>query len=196
MKNKFMPWPKIMLSFFATFCAIAVTFISLCSPCGAEELDTAGDESSEAVSTQEDTSGEKKESAIRRGESKEKRIGEGVFSLSTHRQNYFLPLSYNSNPNRDTYDAAGENKPSNIEVKFQLSFKVLLWEKIFWDKGDLFFAYTQLSFWQLYDKKLSSPFRETNYPFSFLSIRRFSTVGLTKLIYLVLEIVEIEVGPT
>jgi phospholipase A1 len=177
MKDKAMPWPEILLSFFA----IAVTVISLCSPCGAEQSDPAGDEISEAVSTREEISGKEKDSAIRRGEREEKGIGTGVFSLRTHRQNYFLPLTYNSNPNRDTYDDAGENKPSNIEVKFQLSFKVLLWEKIFWDNGDLFFGYTQLSFWQLYDKKLSSPFRETNYePEVFFKFDTdFNFLGLT-----------------
>lgn len=181
MKDKAMPWPKILLSFFVAFFAIAVTVISLCSPCGAEQSDPAGDEPSEAVSTREEISGKEKDSAIRRGEREEKGIGTGVFSLRTHRQNYFLPLTYNSNPNRDTYDDAGENKPSNIEVKFQLSFKVLLWEKIFWDKGDLFFGYTQLSFWQLYDKKLSSPFRETNYePEVFFKFDTdFNFLGLT-----------------
>jgi len=158
--------PKYLLSFFATFCAIAVIVVSLSSPCRAEQESTAPDARSEVVSTPEkaeDTSVKEKESAIKRGERKEKRLGSGVLALSTHRQNYFLPFTYNSNPNRDTYGAAGENKPGNIEVKFQLSFKVLLWEKMFWGNGDLFFAYTQLSFWQLYDKKLSSPFRETNY---------------------------------
>jgi phospholipase A1 len=154
---------KALLIFFATFCAIALAVLFLSSPCRAEQEDTALEAPSEAVLTPEDTSGKEKESAIKRVEREEKRIGTGALSLSTHRQNYFLPFTYNSNPNREAYDSAGENKPSNIEVKFQLSFKVLLWEKIFWDNGDLFFAYTQLSFWQLYDKKMSSPFRETNY---------------------------------
>ena len=158
-----MPRVKSLLPLLVASIAIAVTVFSFCIPCRGEQSDTAGDEPSEAGSTQEDISPKEKESAIERGERKERRIGSGVFSLSTHRQNYFLPFTYNTNPNRDTYGDAGENKPNNIEVKFQLSFKVLLWEKVFWDKGDLFFGYTQLSFWQLYDKKLSSPFRETNY---------------------------------
>jgi phospholipase A1 len=181
MKDKAMPRPGIMLSFLAAFFAIAFIVISLCSPCGAEQSDTAGDEPSETVSTQEDISAKEKESAIKEGERKEKSIGTGVLSLSTHRQNYFLPFTYNSNPNRDTYGDAGENKPSNVEVKFQISFKVLLWDKIFWDKGDLFFGYTQLSFWQLYDKELSSPFRETNYePEVFFKFDTdFNVFGLT-----------------
>jgi len=172
---------KILASFFATFCGIVLIVILLCSPCGAEQSDIADDESHEAPSTQEDISAKERESAIKRGEREEKGIGSGVLSLRTHRQNYFLPFTYNSNPNRDTYDAAGENKPSDIEVKFQLSFKVLLWEKIFWDNGDLYFAYTQLSFWQLYDKKLSSPFRETNYePEVFFKFDTdFNVFGLT-----------------
>ena len=52
--------PKYLLSFFATFCAIAVTVISLSSPCRAEQEGTAPDAVSEAVSTPEvaeDTSG-------------------------------------------------------------------------------------------------------------------------------------------
>ena len=157
---------QYVLSFFATFCAIAVTVISLSSPCRAEQEDTSLDPPSEAVSTAEETgntSETEEESVIRRREREEKRVGTGLFSLRTHRQNYFLPLAYNSNSNRDTYDSAGESKPSNVEVKFQFSFKVQLWEKMFWGQGDLFFGYTQLSFWQLYDKDMSSPFRETNY---------------------------------
>jgi phospholipase A1 len=166
MKEKSMLRPKYLLFFFATFCAIAVTVVSLSLPCRAEQEGTALDAPSEAFSKQEeaeDTSEKQEESAIKSRERGEKRAGTGVFSLSTHRQNYFLPLAYNSNSNRETYNSAGENKPSNIEVKFQLSFKVQLWEKMFWGNGDLFFGYTQLSFWQLYDKDLSSPFRETNY---------------------------------
>ena len=131
-----MPRRKILLPFGATFCAIAVAVICLCSPGGAEQLGTAGDEPGKAVSIVEDTSAKEEGSAIERGEKEEKRLGSGVLALSTHRQNYFLPFTYNSNPNRDAYEAAGDNKPGNIEVKFQLSFKVLLWEKIFWDKGD------------------------------------------------------------
>jgi phospholipase A1 len=157
---------RYLLSFFAIFCALAVTVVFLSSPCRAEEEDTAPEAASEAVSTPEkteDTADKDEESVIKRREREEKRAGTGLFSLSTHRQNYFLPLTYNSNPSREAYNSAGENKPSNTEVKFQLSFKVLLWEKMFWGNGDLFFAYTQLSFWQLYDKNLSSPFRETNY---------------------------------
>jgi len=48
---------KILPSFFATFCGIVFIVIFLCSPCGGEQSDTAGDESHEATSTQDEISG-------------------------------------------------------------------------------------------------------------------------------------------
>jgi phospholipase A1 len=49
------------------------------------------------------------------------------------------------------------------EVTFQLSFKARLWRDIFGKNLVLWAAYTQRSFWQLYNFDDSSPFRETNY---------------------------------
>jgi len=86
---------------------------------------------------------------------------ESQFAVTLHRPNYFLPLTYNDNPNEKTYEQANEEVPNNYEAKFQLSFRMLLWENIFDDNGDLYGAYTQLSLWQIYNE--SSPFRETNY---------------------------------
>ena len=100
------------------------------------------------------------------------------FDVTLHRPNYFLPLTYNSNPNEKTYEQANKDIPNNYEAKFQLSFKMLLWEDIFDDNGDLYGAYTQLSLWQIYNE--SSPFRETNYePELFLRFDTdFNVIGL------------------
>ncbi len=83
------------------------------------------------------------------------------FAVTLHRPNYFLVLTNNGNPNEKTYQQANEEVPNHNEAKFQLSFKMLLWDNIFNDNGDLYGAYTQLSLWQIYNQ--SSPFRETNY---------------------------------
>lgn len=78
------------------------------------------------------------------------------FTLMAHRPNYFLPITYNSNPNNNPYQDLGDPSLDNAEAKFQISFKVPVVSR-------LYFAYTQLAFWQVYNRDVSSPFRDTNY---------------------------------
>jgi len=88
----------------------------------------------------------------------------GKYALMMHRSNYILPFSYNSSPNEEPFQANSSGEDiERTEVKFQLSLKVKLWQDIFGKDVDLWFGYTQKSFWQLYDFAESSPFRETNY---------------------------------
>jgi phospholipase A1 len=63
---------------------------------------------------------------------------------------------------------------------FQLSFKARLWRDILGKNLVLWVAYTQRSFWQLYNLDDSSPFRETNYePEVLLNLgTRFNVLGL------------------
>jgi phospholipase A1 len=51
----------------------------------------------------------------------------------------------------------------STEVKFQISFKFPLAYHFFTETDALYFAFTSLSYWQLYNRDISSPFRETNY---------------------------------
>lgn len=101
--------------------------------------------------------------------------------VTFHRSNYALAFSYNFSPNSAPFQ---EIDPAHTltkpEVTFQLSFKAKVWEDVLGKEIDLWVAYTQRSFWQLYDFDDSSPFRETDYePEVLLNLRtRFSILGL------------------
>jgi phospholipase A1 len=101
--------------------------------------------------------------------------------VTFHRSNYALAFSYNSSPNLAPLLEVDPAKTlKKQEVTFQLSFKARLWKDVFGKNMDLWAAYTQRSFWQLYNVEDSSPFRETNYePEVLLNIRtHFSLLGL------------------
>jgi len=89
--------------------------------------------------------------------------------IRPYRPNYLLPVSYNDNPNRNLPGQESIDIPflgdalDNVEMKFQISFEVPLWTNILNRELDLYFAYTQLAFFQAYNQEYSSPFRETNY---------------------------------
>ena len=83
------------------------------------------------------------------------------FVITPHRPNYILPISYNDKPNNVPVDVSGEGELDNNEVKFQFSMKFPILDNLFGEQGSLQFAYTNLSFWQAYNKNVSSPFRET-----------------------------------
>jgi phospholipase A1/A2 len=85
----------------------------------------------------------------------------GAFVLLPFRPNYVLPASYNFSPNQDPFADSGFDV-QDLEVKFQFSFKFKLWQDIAHTPVDLWFGYTQQSYWQLWNQE-SSPFRETNY---------------------------------
>ena len=89
------------------------------------------------------------------------------FSITPHRPNYVLPISYNASPDYSIYGERGEQF-SNNEIKLQLSVKTPLLLN-FWRESTVWFAYTQVSYWQLYaDSEASSPFRETNHEPEFI----------------------------
>jgi len=82
------------------------------------------------------------------------------FVLSPHKQNYVLLASYNDTPNYGIYNIPEEDF-DRVEIKFQLSFKIPVVEGLLGTDADLYAAYTNLSFWQAYNRRISSPFRET-----------------------------------
>jgi len=88
------------------------------------------------------------------------------YAITPHHANYFLLASYAQHrPSNETFssDGGANDHAQKVESKFQISFKVPLKLNAFNGAGDFFAGYTQRSFWQLYNRGASSPFRETNY---------------------------------
>jgi phospholipase A1 len=89
----------------------------------------------------------------------------GMFNIRPHRDNYLLLANYSNASNDQPFQefTPGGVKSQHVELTYQLSFKVKMLEDIATTPIDLWFGYTQQSFWQAYNRKASSPFRETNY---------------------------------
>ena len=93
-----------------------------------------------------------------------KEVPRGKYSFMPHRSNYILPFAYNDSPNKEPIqEVSPDMDVQKNEVKFQISLKIKLWQDILGKDMDLWFGYTQKSFWQLYNFDASAPFRETNY---------------------------------
>ena len=83
------------------------------------------------------------------------------FVLTPHKPNYILPIAYNAKPNNIPEDVSVDGELDKNEVKFQFSMKFPVVENLFGEQGSIQIAYSNLSFWQAYNKNESSPFRET-----------------------------------
>lgn len=92
-----------------------------------------------------------------------------TFNLRAHNGTYLLPFRYTDRVNETPFSPAPEHSLSEaqptdaVEAKFQISTKFKVVEDLIGDNGDLWFGYTQQSNWQLYNRDLSAPFRETDY---------------------------------
>ena len=149
--------------------------------CLAEAIETSSDDvtigalrrncreklkASEALLTTDGTTTAKRESAITQRLEYEQRERENPFTILPHRPNYVI-FSYNTkDPNTAPYEETFPDEEfdfDNLETKFQISVKVPLAYDLFGDNGDLYFAYTNRSFWQSFNNDISSPFRDTNH---------------------------------
>ncbi len=87
------------------------------------------------------------------------------YGINLYRPNYLLVARYSDNPNEHPFTPLfppGEANLDQVEARFQLSFKFRLWATDDRRFG-VWAAYTQQNQWQVYNKAMSSPFRETNY---------------------------------
>ncbi|WP_426700291.1 phospholipase A [Rhodanobacter sp. Col0626] len=93
----------------------------------------------------------------------------GTFNIRGYQPVYVMPVFATNRQNNQPHSPNSNNtvdqseQLDNVEAKFQLSLKAKVWQGVFGDAGDLWVGYTQSSRWQVYNSKLSRPFRETNY---------------------------------
>ena len=89
------------------------------------------------------------------------------FTLMAHKPNYILLGAFNNSGYDATLYQQEFNDPlyenDDTEAQFQLSVKFPLLVNLFDDTMDIYGAYTNRSFWQVYNTDESSPFRETNH---------------------------------
>lgn len=89
------------------------------------------------------------------------------FSILAHKPNYILFGAYNFEGWDSSLHQIANKDPlydnDDYEMQFQFSFKVPLAVDLFGGRMDIYGAYTNRSFWQIYNRENSEPFRETNH---------------------------------
>lgn len=104
------------------------------------------------------------QSAVDNRLKQEQSIQDTTFSIIPHKPTYILPFVYNDKiQSYDVYPEGGSEQMQQLEMKFQFSLKVPVVVNVSDLPLSVYFAYTQVSFWQAYNSENSSPFRETNY---------------------------------
>ena len=128
-----------------------------------------GDSSgSEVLDTDKSLDGVSDDSLLTQRIKREKTLANNRNSITPHKRNYFLPITYVDEPNEAPFRGADgglsdEDQLDNQEAKFQFSLKVPLFSSVIMDDDNINFAFTLTSFWQVYNDEISAPFRETNY---------------------------------
>jgi phospholipase A1/A2 len=91
----------------------------------------------------------------------------GIFNFVGYQPNYVLPLHVTSRINRSpsspTQAAVELPDYRREEAKFQLSLRTKLLQDAGLPGGDLWVAFTQQAFWQIYNGADSKPFRNSDY---------------------------------
>lgn len=87
-------------------------------------------------------------------------------TIMAHKQNYLLPYTHGDKVSRAVYRTFGDwaDDLKHYEAKSQLSIKVPLTSEALFTKLDaIYIGFTIRSWWQVYSRDISAPFRETNY---------------------------------
>ena len=97
---------------------------------------------------------------------RERAVSDNRSVLIAHKRNYFLPVTWASNPNNEPFETKSNNSGEeldNLEAQFQISIKLPIAKGVFTENDAIFGGFTLKAFWQVYNKDISAPFRETNY---------------------------------
>lgn len=88
------------------------------------------------------------------------------YALTLNRPSYLIVGRQYTAPNEAPFAAAFPDVApafDRSEAKFQISLKAPLALNLFDGRADVIAGYTNRSFWQVFNKDISSPFRETNH---------------------------------
>ena len=92
----------------------------------------------------------------------------GTFKFVDYMPMYVMPFRFTDVPTEQP-QSLNPDRPvpdwrhyQHIETKFQVSLKAKIMQDAF-GEGDVWVAFTQQAYWQMYNGKLSRPFREINY---------------------------------
>jgi len=152
--------------------ADSMTLADIRQACRIEEQASLDNAPIPAPDAEQDKAGlpadkEEAEGLVERRLQADREAAQRPFSIIAHRPNYFLAAAYNTKGwSSDAYrQESDDDSYSNrdIESQFQVSLKVPLAVGLLGDRLDLYGAYTNRSFWQVYSHEQSEPFRETNH---------------------------------
>lgn len=93
----------------------------------------------------------------------------GTFIIKEYNPNYVLPFVISSDINKQPFNEnphlgqPAYKEYQDFESKFQISLKSKIVQSTFFGLVDIWVGYTQKAYWQVYNQKLSRPFREMNY---------------------------------
>lgn len=93
----------------------------------------------------------------------------GTFRLTSYKPFFINAVKWSNNPNQlpqsenPIYSSTEELDLKSYEATFQLSFKTKIAQRLFSGKGDIWLAFTQKAFWQVYNLERSRAFRELNF---------------------------------
>ncbi|MBC6368839.1 phospholipase A [Algoriphagus sp. AK58] len=92
-----------------------------------------------------------------------------TFRLIPYKPFYLNAIKWSNHPNQlpqsenPVYSATESLDLKSYEATFQFSFKTKIAQSLFSEKGDIWLAFTQKAFWQVYNLERSRAFRELNF---------------------------------